>query len=105
MLNARLIPSREGTQFVAFDGVGIVPANAIPCLFALLRVVDSPVTMDIRPSDMGQIVESDPATRCPVGSIFADVILSVTAADMSSMQYHMARIWIEILIAFILKVR
>lgn len=98
-------PLRDGTQFVAFDGVRSVPSNALPCVIALLRALDISAIVSVRPSEMGEMVEQDAPSKCHVGALFTDLILTVTAkCDLTSMPYLMTRTWLEILIVFILKV-
>lgn len=91
---------------VKFDGVNATPPISQPCLSALLRALDSSVTLTIRPSAMGVANEADVSSTAPVGSLFVDIILDVvTKLKLSDMTYLMARAWLEMLIIIILKAR
>jgi hypothetical protein len=103
-VNTRLVPSHD-TFSVQFDGLQPIPLASQPCVTALLRAIDCPKCLELRPSALGIYDDADTPSTCSVGTIFTDLLMSVvTNLKISEMPYLMARSWLEMLIIFILKV-
>ena len=103
-VNTRLVPNHD-TFSVQFDGLQPIPLASQPCVVALLRAIDCPKYLELRPSAMGMSDDADTPSMCSVGTIFTDLLMTVvTNLKISEMPYLMARTWLEMLIVFILKV-
>jgi len=103
-VNTRLEPDHD-TFSVQFDGLQPTPLTSQPCVTALLRAMDCSKLLELRPSALGIHNDVDTPSPCLVGTIFADLVMTVvTNLKFSEMPYLMARAWLEMLIVFILKV-